>query len=580
MFDCPGAGLSDIKMQKKWKFNSINLMNKLIGIMLFTILVLFSQRLTAETHPELESIIKCGTFMPDSERIALNQRLHINVLRSGMQKAYPSKLGKFLIHYDTTGINAVPLEDNDSNGIPDYIDMTAYYFDYAYKVEVDSMGYLPPPADDMLGGSDAYDVYCLDIGNNPNGIGYYGLTFKDTDQEKKSYIEIDNNFSPLDSMILSSGKKRTFKDTGMAALKITAAHEFHHGIQYAYGAKPESHSFFAEMTSTWMEYRVYPDTKDYMQYVNDLFRFPYLFPFGTNEGDKGYYWSLFCQYINNNYGERPVKRLWELIAKSESGYTALDSALIESGSGLVSNWCKFLPWLYYTGSRSIEGKYFDHAEEFPEIRVDTLKFSKPSIMMSGTTKSFQIKSYKCILPVPQPDQKPDELDIITSNTDLFSAIKNIASNKEYDLCIAQSPAAGFRQLGNTSYYYQFTPKTGDVVDSVFFSNGELISANITAFPNPYLNKKYNVLYFPVPKSAGLNDIAVLTVLTSDMAVIFSNNISVTEFKKDNNTNIRVLRWNASENSLPVSLNDLASGPYIFTVKFKEDTIIGKFLVQH
>jgi len=73
-----------------------------------------------------------------------------------------------------------------------------------------------------------------------------------------SDIDIDNDFI---------GSKYNAK--GIQALRVTAAHEFHHAIQYGYGWWGERYPY--ELTSTWMEDVVYTDVNDYYQYLPDYF---------------------------------------------------------------------------------------------------------------------------------------------------------------------------------------------------------------------------------------------------------------------------------------------------------------------
>jgi len=239
-----------------------------VYLIIFTIIFIFSGLGNAKSKEETSNPPgnnKCGTFLTEKQKHILIDQLCVKVDSNGRcitQKTYLSSSGKFLIHYDTIGKNAVPLQDNDNNGIPDYVDSAAYYFDYAYKVEVDSMGYAAPAPDNGWGGSDAYDVYLLNVGDYKyNSSPYYGITQSDFQINKTrkfpcytSHITIDNDFSPLDSILnLDSTRQQTYTEFVIACLKITAAHEFHHAIQYNYGVPTPSTPSLNEMTSTGME---------------------------------------------------------------------------------------------------------------------------------------------------------------------------------------------------------------------------------------------------------------------------------------------------------------------------------------
>jgi len=163
---------------------------------------------------------RCGTFshIKNNQKLPkITQDTGINY-RQSRQRVLSSPSGRFLIHFDTTGIDAVQTLDANHNGIPDYVDSVAYYFDYAYQKEVIEIGYNPPPPDSGQDGSDAYDIYIMELGKSS---GWYGVTIlqnkvypRNNSDRYASFIEIDNDFSSLDSTVGSNGVKyRTYTDT-------------------------------------------------------------------------------------------------------------------------------------------------------------------------------------------------------------------------------------------------------------------------------------------------------------------------------------------------------------------------------
>ena len=81
---------------------------------------------------------------------------------------------------------------------------------------------------------------------------------------------------------------KTYFTTGIDGMKVTAAHEFHHAIQARYGTTTQSTGLLNEMTSVWFEYRVYPEVKDFFQYLPYLFANLDDFPFGGGRTSLGY----------------------------------------------------------------------------------------------------------------------------------------------------------------------------------------------------------------------------------------------------------------------------------------------------
>jgi hypothetical protein len=55
--------------------------------------------------------------------------------------------GRFRFHYALEGPNAVPAEDADGNGVPDYVDTAVTFLNLVWRVLVDTLGFPPPPPD-------------------------------------------------------------------------------------------------------------------------------------------------------------------------------------------------------------------------------------------------------------------------------------------------------------------------------------------------------------------------------------------------------------------------------------------------
>ena len=51
---------------------------------------------------------------------------------------------RFHISYEITGNDAVPPDDLNMNGIPDYVDEVGLAFERSYRLQVDTLGYLEP----------------------------------------------------------------------------------------------------------------------------------------------------------------------------------------------------------------------------------------------------------------------------------------------------------------------------------------------------------------------------------------------------------------------------------------------------
>ena len=290
-----------------------------------------------------------------------------------------SPSGRFRVHYDTEGRHAVAPTDDDANGIPDYIDLTMAVLDSVWVLEVEQLGYNPPPADHGRGGGDEYDAYVIDIGGS-----YYGYAYPEAigATTTASYLEIDNNFT-------DPGYKQT---RGLDALRVTIAHEFHHAIQFGYYATFDA-SWWQESTSTWMEEVAYPHIDDYLQYLTYFLGEP------QRAVDSGVYRSLhtygsaiFSLFLDQRYGpelellirEDPQQHspdvialrarahlnrlIWEELGQHKSVHLDhFDRVLrqVEPG-GLGVAMSEFAVWNYFTNHRH-QASYYAEGDKYPTV---------------------------------------------------------------------------------------------------------------------------------------------------------------------------------------------------------------------
>jgi hypothetical protein len=292
------------------------------------------------------------------------------------QRSMRSPGGHFRLSWDESGPNAVPSADADQNGIPDFIDSALVIFDRVWEIEINQMGYKPPPGLDGQPVS-TYQIYF-------SNIPYYGITWFDKEipslpgENYTSYMEVHNNFNG-------------FYSAGISGLQVTAAHEFHHAIQLGYNVRSEDF-FFYEMTSTWIENKLYPAVKDYYQYMpsffNDvsntsfnLYNSSTLFPYGN---------ALYLQMLDKLYDQDIVKDIWDKFPVENSGMDAIKRTLQEQNNTWQESLNEYGLWLYYTGDRAVNDQYLPNAAELPQVRVangDKFNFT------GDLTQSLAINSY-------------------------------------------------------------------------------------------------------------------------------------------------------------------------------------------
>ena len=353
-------------------------------------------------------------------------------------------------------------------------------------------------------------------------------------------------------------------------MKITAAHEFHHAIQSMYGdAYPSTHSI-NEMISTSMEYRLFPDSKDYHQYVRSLFRYYLNYPFGKGDYLVGYRYAIFGRYVFQHFGDSLFLRMWELIGNGVVAYKALDSSLVLNGTSLKQEWRKFMDWIYYTGSRSIENKYFSDANIFPELSFYTeTKFTPPSIFSGGSIESFGFVPIRCYFPKDDKFSTDDTLDILLTNLDLDAAINQILVKYDYTVICTDSKRENTVPIEGTKYYYGLINDYTEIYDKLYFDFGVKTQSIGFAYPNPYKVGSDEKLFFPAPADSPLFEELELYIYTTEMTTIQSYKQKDAEVRIDNKNRVIIL------DKIPDSMK---SGVYIYKIISSSGETFGKFTI--
>ena len=261
------------------------------GVFLFALVVL--------THLSVAQEVgnRCGFSDRSSAGLRGKIAEGVQQLRPSLPSFVDAPSGRFRVHYTTEGTDAVPASDINMDGVPDYVEECVSALELAWRVEVDTLGYLPPPADGGKGGNDAIDVYLRDLSKaGPGGSSYYGLTSLDTRLQAApaetytTWIDVDNDFAESDRDARGNASFATF---GIDALRVTCAHEFHHVIQCGrYGIAGSNRSLY-ELTSTWMEIRTWPDVRDWAAYTSRLLLTPEQWPLSDESANTGYVWGWF-----------------------------------------------------------------------------------------------------------------------------------------------------------------------------------------------------------------------------------------------------------------------------------------------
>jgi hypothetical protein len=214
---------------------------------------------------------------------------------SGSELTLVSSSGRFKIHYTMTGVDAVP---NSA-----WVQTVAQTFDNVAASYTSLQWQLAPTS-----GNGPYDVYLRNLAPE----GFYGVTNSGQSASTASHpnaftswMELDNNFT--DSIY----KPATYSP--LQSLQITAAHEYHHAIQYGYNYYFDI--WYAEATSTWMEDELYDSVNQLYSYIPAWFTQSKLsLDSGADTSTGGGYgrW-IFNRYLTEKHGSATVRTAWEYL---------------------------------------------------------------------------------------------------------------------------------------------------------------------------------------------------------------------------------------------------------------------------
>jgi len=235
--------------------------------------------------------------------------------------SYVSPDRHFRVHYTTTGLDAVPSADSNGNSIRDYVEDMADILDNVWDKEINELGYNAPPSDGAEGGDCLLDVYLADL-------GAYGFTIIDEGALTSTvYMVFENDFDVASQNTDPDGVQA-------GAMKVTAAHEFFHTIQFQITDDIENYGWWMEASATWMEERIYPEVNDYINYIDYWFEHPEL-SIDTFNGLFEYGTVVWVNHLTEKYGSKFIYDIWNRINGGETALSAIENSLTERGTTLA-----------------------------------------------------------------------------------------------------------------------------------------------------------------------------------------------------------------------------------------------------
>lgn len=213
-------------------------------------------------------------------------------------------------------------------------------------------GYRSPMPDGIAGGNlDKFDVYLADVGR----AGVYGYCNTDDPNVSRhggvpAYCVLDNDYR--------SGQYPVH--TPEQNLRVTAAHEYFHAVQFAYDYLEDG--WLMEATATWIEDEVYDGINDNRYFLSyGPLGNPHV-PVDRFRGLSAYGSWIFIRYLSERYprevGGLPVivRQIWQQSLGSRYSVQAIRSVLSAKGTDLTTQFGRFATWnrrpaAYYSEGR-------------------------------------------------------------------------------------------------------------------------------------------------------------------------------------------------------------------------------------
>jgi hypothetical protein len=280
------------------------------------------------------------------------------------------------VHWVETTDDAPPLVDANANHVPDQVDRTLAAFGTAWRVEVRRMGFRAPRSDlesKDHGPDGRLDVYLMDVGlrdlagyvstDDPHATDD-GYPYRDY----SAYVVVDDDFSP----------SQLGWSAGLAGLRVTAAHELFHAVQYAYDAGEDP--WMMEGTAVWIEDQVADEVDANRGWLRDSPLTQPWVPVDSSRGLHGYGAWIFWRFLAEQTGAhgRPdptiIRRIWELAADGPGdpnlySAQAVERALESRGRSFREELAAFGVWNLAPAAFYREGGAYPAAPVYQHHRI-------------------------------------------------------------------------------------------------------------------------------------------------------------------------------------------------------------------
>jgi hypothetical protein len=375
-----------------------NFARYIFGVTLITSLFAFQPVMAQLTTQDHIHTIRCLTPIileyesnPES-RAELGQILGVSSFQEWeKQKQHSAQImttdtlmsasGRFRLFYDRTGVHAVPLTDTDQNGIPDYVERAGEYADSSWNHLVANLGFADPVPD-------LENPIKIRFQKN-NNYGFY--------QHGTRTITTHNNFNTDPFPI----ENQDPEGDQLGALKVTIAHELKHAVQAVSTSCSNISLCFGsnwiEMDATMAEEVVYPNVKDYLNYLGIRRQDGNHYDIFLNPGRTvpfQYYQATFGLYYRERFGDQFWVDVWKRADEQNNNnlFLMMEQELAERGVDPDDEFITMYLWHMASGETwSVDEYGFKDKLLYPDI-ITTNSDIEKELPYASVWKSFSQRS--------------------------------------------------------------------------------------------------------------------------------------------------------------------------------------------
>ena len=244
-----------------------------------------------------------------------------------------------------------------------------------WKHHVDTLGYREPAKDGGRGGNAKFDVYLKELGSQ----GLYGYCAPESRVpgrrlQAAGFCVLDDDFA-----------RRQFGRAPVDTLRVTAAHEFFHAVQFAYDFREDP--WLLESTATWIEERFADDVNDNRNYLRfgQLSRPSSTLDLFDNGGFAHYGNWPFWEFLSERFGNQIVR---QVIQRSGTGDGLANDYSIEAVRRVLASKGGFTNlFAAYAGGNTVPGRTYEEGSAFPAAAPDATKqLRRSSVRLAYSTR--------------------------------------------------------------------------------------------------------------------------------------------------------------------------------------------------